>query len=151
MAKTRYGIATQTLPNGYGGLPLERSCPHVNACLTCPVFLTGPEFLPELRQQRTCTLTLIHVSRGNGHSRTEEMNQRVLANLDRIIGEIETDQQRTPPMRADNSHLAIAAARPVGHHQKTCGRGTTLNGKVRPVNHFRRSGTGGPAIPILAL
>ena len=27
-AKTRYGIATQTLPNGYCGLPLQRSCPH---------------------------------------------------------------------------------------------------------------------------
>ena len=39
----------------------------------------------------------------------------------------------------------------VGHHQKTCGRGTTPNGKVRTVNHFRRSGTGGLGIPILAL
>ena len=51
-AKTRYGMATQTLPNGYCGLPLQRSCPHSNACLTCPVFLTGPEFLPELREQQ---------------------------------------------------------------------------------------------------
>ena len=96
-AKTRYGIATQTLPNGYCGLPLQRSCPHANACLTCPVFLTGPEFLPELRQQRTRTLTLIDVSRGNGQSRTVEMNQRVLANLDRMIGEIETDQHKDTP------------------------------------------------------
>jgi hypothetical protein len=48
-AKTRYGIATQTLPNGYCGLPVQNGCPHANACLTCPVFLTGPEFLPELR------------------------------------------------------------------------------------------------------
>ena len=68
-AKTLYGIATQTLPNGYCGLPLQRSCPHANACLTCPVFLTGPELLPELRQQRTRTLTLIDVSSGNGQSR----------------------------------------------------------------------------------
>ena len=37
-----YGIATQTLPNGYCGLPLQKTCPHANACLTCPVFLTGP-------------------------------------------------------------------------------------------------------------
>ena len=96
-AKTRYGIATQTLPNGYCGLPLQRSCPHANACLTCPVFLTGPEFLPELRQQRTRTLTLIDVSSGNGQSRTVEMNQRVLANLDRMIGEIETDQHKDTP------------------------------------------------------
>ena len=65
-AKTRYGIATQTLPNGYCGLPLQRTCPHANACLTCPVFLTGPEFLPELREQRRRTLTLIDVSSATG-------------------------------------------------------------------------------------
>jgi integrase len=92
-AKTRYGIATQTLPNGYCGLPLQRSCPHANACLTCPVFLTGPEFLPELREQRHRTLTLIDVSRSNGHSRMLEMNQQVLTNLERMIGEIETNEQ----------------------------------------------------------
>jgi len=51
-AKTRYGLATQTLPHGYCGLPVQKSCPHANACLTCPVFLTGPEFLPELREHR---------------------------------------------------------------------------------------------------
>ena len=95
-AKTRYGIATQTLPNGYCGLPLQRSCPHANACLTCPVFLTGPEFLPELREQRHRTLTLIDVSRSNGHSRTLEMNQQVLTNLERMIGEIETNEQKGP-------------------------------------------------------
>ena len=33
-AKTRYGIATQTLPNGYCGLPVQRQCPHANCVLT---------------------------------------------------------------------------------------------------------------------
>jgi integrase len=88
-AKTRYGMATQTLPNGYCGLPLQRSCPHSNACLTCPVFLTGPEFLPELREQQRRTLTLIDVSERGGQARMVEMNQQVLTNLDRMIGEIE--------------------------------------------------------------
>ncbi len=91
-AKTRYGMATQTLPNGYCGLPLQKSCPHANACLTCPVFLTGPEFLPELHEQRRRTLTLIDVSKAKGHDRMIEMNQQVLANLDRMIGEVEKDQ-----------------------------------------------------------
>jgi len=91
-AKTRYGMATQTLSNGYCGLPVQKSCPHANACLTCPVFLTGPEFLPELREQRHRTLTLIDVSTGKGHSRVVEMNQQVLANLDRMIGEAEKDE-----------------------------------------------------------
>ena len=88
-AKTRYGMATQTLPNGYCGLPLQRSCPHANACLTCPVFLTGPEFLPELREQQRRTLTLIDVSERGGQARMVEMNQQVLNNLDRMIGEVE--------------------------------------------------------------
>jgi integrase len=92
-AKTRYGIATQTLPNGYCGLPVQKSCPHANACLTCPVFLTGPEFLPELREQRRRTLTLVDVSKDKGHDRVVEMNQQVLANLDRMIAEAETDEQ----------------------------------------------------------
>jgi integrase len=92
-AKTRYGMATQTLSNGYCGLPVQKSCPHANACLTCPVFLTGPEFLPELREQRHRTLTLVEVSAGKGQARVTEMNQQVLANLDRMIGEIEKDEQ----------------------------------------------------------
>jgi hypothetical protein len=93
-AKTRYGIATQTLPNGYCGLPVQKSCPHANACLTCPVFLTGPEFLPELRAQRQRTLTLIDVSTSKGHARVVEMNQQILTNLDRMIGEAEKDEPK---------------------------------------------------------
>ena len=95
-AKTRYGIATQTLPNGYCGLPVQKSCPHANACLTCPVFLTGPEFLPELREQHRRTLTLLDVSKGKGQARVVEMNQQVLDNLDRMIREVEkTEHQDT--------------------------------------------------------
>ncbi|WP_241002957.1 tyrosine-type recombinase/integrase [Streptomyces sp. CB01881] len=91
-AKTRYGIATQTLPNGYCGLPVQKTCPHANACLTCPVFLTGPEFLPELREQRTRTLTLIDNAKSCGHTRVAEMNQQVTNNLDRMISELEDGQ-----------------------------------------------------------
>ncbi|MDX3775907.1 hypothetical protein [Streptomyces europaeiscabiei] len=58
-------------------------------CLTCPVFLTGPEFLPELKEQRTRTLTLIDNATGCGHTRVAEMNQQVADNLDRMIGELE--------------------------------------------------------------
>ena len=90
-AKTRYGIATQTLPHGYCGLPVQKSCPHANACLTCPVFLTGPEFLPELRAHRGRTLTLIDQAEATGHSRVQEMNKQVLTNLDRMITEVEIE------------------------------------------------------------
>lgn len=91
-AKTRYGIATQTLPNGYCGLPVQKTCPHANACLTCPVFLTGPKFLPDLRDQRTRTLTLIDNANSCGHSRVVEMNQQVVGNLDRMISQLENGQ-----------------------------------------------------------
>jgi integrase len=93
-AKTRYGIATQTLPHGYCGLPVQKSCPHANACLTCPVFLTGPEFLPELREHRGRTLTLIDSAEAAGHTRVAQMNQQVLTNLDRMIGEVEDPDQK---------------------------------------------------------
>jgi hypothetical protein len=72
---------------------VQKSCPHANACLTCPVFLTGPEFLPELREQRRRTLTLIDVSKDKGHDRVVEMNQQVIANLDCMIGEAEKNEQ----------------------------------------------------------
>ncbi|MCT4574433.1 hypothetical protein N3930_46820, partial [Bacillus thuringiensis] len=36
-AKQRVGRATQALPNGYWGLPVQQSCPHANACLSCPM------------------------------------------------------------------------------------------------------------------
>ena len=91
-AKTRYGLATQTLPHGYCGLPVQKSCPHANACLTCPVFLTGPEFLPELREHRGRTLTLIQDAQTASRTRQVEMNTHVLTNLDRMIDEIEHDQ-----------------------------------------------------------
>jgi len=99
-AKTRYGIATQTLPHGYCGLPVQKSCPHANACLTCPVFLTGPEFLPELREHRGRTLTLIDQAETCGHTRVAQMNKQVLTNLDRMIREVD-DHNRVPSEAAD--------------------------------------------------
>jgi len=108
-AKTRYGMATQTLPHGYCGLPVQKSCPHANACLTCPVFLTGPEFLPELREHRGRTLTLIDKAEANGHTRVAQMNNEVLTNLDKMIGGI--GEEPAARMRADNSRHLLAAAR----------------------------------------
>ena len=70
---------------------MQKSCPHANACLTCPVFLTGPEFLPELREHRGRTLTLIDQAQSTGHSRVMEMNKQVLTNLNRMISEVEDD------------------------------------------------------------
>jgi hypothetical protein len=57
------------------------------------VFLTGPESLPELREHRGRTLTLIQDAQQTGRTRLIEMNNHVLGNLDRMIGEIEHDQE----------------------------------------------------------
>lgn len=84
-AKQRLGRATQALPNGYCGLPIQQTCPHANACLTCPMFLTTAEFLPQHRAQQRETLELITAAEARGQQRLADMNKTVLANLDTII------------------------------------------------------------------
>ena len=90
-AKQRLGRATQALPNGFCGLPVQKSCPHANACLTCPMFLTTSEFLPQHNGQRQQVLQLITAAEANGHTRIVEMNRQVLENLDRIITALKDD------------------------------------------------------------
>jgi integrase len=95
----RLGLATQALPNGYCGLPVQQSCPHANACLTCPVFITTPAFLDQHRQHRQQTRRLLATATANGQLRLVEMHQQVLTNLDRIIGTLEADD--AAPLRRD--------------------------------------------------
>jgi integrase len=84
-AKHRLARVTQALPNGYCGLPVHNSCPHANSCLTCPMFLTTPEFLPQHREQRRQTVQIISAAQARGQQRVTEMNQQLLTNLDAII------------------------------------------------------------------
>jgi hypothetical protein len=84
-AKQQLSRATQALPNGYCQLPLVQTCPHANSCLTCPMFLTTAEFLPQHHAQRQQTLQIISAAQANGHARVAEMNRQVAANLDKII------------------------------------------------------------------
>jgi hypothetical protein len=58
-SKHRLSRATQALPNGYCELPLVRTGPHANSCLTCPMFVTTTQFLPQHRAQRQQTLQII--------------------------------------------------------------------------------------------
>ena len=83
--------ATQALPNGYCGLPAVRSCPHANACLTCPMFLTTAEFLPQHRAQHQQVLQIISAAEARGQDRLAEMNRQVAGNLDRIISALEAE------------------------------------------------------------
>ena len=114
-AKQRVGRATQALPNGYCGLPVVKTCPHANACLTCPRFVTTAEFLPPASSPPPAGLEIITTADARGQQRLAEMNQQVLGNLDRIIAALETDPTptgRRSSMRADNAaHLVLAARR----------------------------------------
>jgi integrase len=100
-ARHRLSRATQALPNGYCQLPLVQTCPHANSCLTCPMFVTTAEFLPQHRAQRQATLQLITAAEASGHARVAEMNKQVAANLDKIITVLEDDA---------DSHQAAADA-----------------------------------------
>jgi integrase len=104
--KHRVGLATQALPNGYCGLPVQQICPHANACLTCPVFITTPEFLDQHHQHRAQTRRLIAAATARGQLRLAEMNQQVLANLDRIITALEADV--TPLAASEGGEVADA-------------------------------------------
>lgn len=93
-AKQRLSRATQALPNGYCGLPMVQSCPHANSCLTCPMFLTTTEFLPQHRQHRQQTLQIISTAEARGQTRMAEMNQQVADNLVKIITTLESDEDQ---------------------------------------------------------
>lgn len=82
--------ASHALPNGYCGMPLQQSCPHANACLTCPVFITTAEFLPQHREQLEMTRGIIERAQQRGQLRLVEMNQRTADNLITIIDSLET-------------------------------------------------------------
>ena len=96
--KERLSRAKQTLPNGYCGLPLQQSCPHPNACLTCDSFLTTEQFLPIHRGQLSETERLIAEARAEGSERKLEMNENVRLNLVRVIESLEsiTDDGSAP-------------------------------------------------------
>jgi integrase len=84
-AKEQIARAKQTLPNGYCGLPLQQTCPHPNACLTCPAFLTDQTFLAQHREQLTRTEQLIKLGRENGNQRLVEINEATRVSLVAII------------------------------------------------------------------
>lgn len=84
--KNNLARAKMALPNGYCALPLQQRCEYANACLTCPVFVTTAEFLPQHRRQLDQTRVLIEQAEHNGHQRVAEMNRTVEKNLIAIIG-----------------------------------------------------------------
>jgi integrase len=83
--KNNLARAKMALPNGYCALPLQQRCEYANACLTCPVFVTTAEFLPQHRRQLDQTRALIGQAEQRGQQRVAEMNRTVEKNLIAII------------------------------------------------------------------
>jgi len=90
----RLATATQALPNGHCALPIQKACPHANACLTCPMFLTTATHLPAHREHRAQLIELITRAEAEGRTRVAAMNQQVLTNLETIITAL--DQPKDP-------------------------------------------------------
>ncbi|MGH3833073.1 MAG: hypothetical protein ACRDRS_22000 [Pseudonocardiaceae bacterium] len=88
--KNNLARAKMALPNGYCALPLQQKCEFANACLTCPVFVTTPKFLPQHRRQLERTQVLIAQADRNGHQRLAEMNHTVEKSLLAIIDGLTT-------------------------------------------------------------
>ena len=84
--KNNLARAKMALPNGYCALPLQQRCEYANACLTCPVFVTTAEFLPQHRRQLAQTRALISQAEQRGQQRVAEMNRTVEKNLIAIVG-----------------------------------------------------------------
>ena len=83
--KNNLARAKMALPNGFCALPLQQRCEYANACLTCPMFVTTAEFLPEHHRQLATTRKLIARGEADGQLRLVEMNRSVEANLLAII------------------------------------------------------------------
>ena len=83
--KNNLARGKMALPNGCCTLPLQQSCQYANACLTCPVFVTTAEFLPEHHRQLDATRALIAGAEQRGQQRVVEMNRTVEKNLLAII------------------------------------------------------------------
>jgi hypothetical protein len=94
--KHHLGRASMALPNGYCGLPLQQTCPHANACLTYPVFITTPEFLDTHREQLEHTKLVLAGAKQRNQLRLVEMNQKVADNSANIIAGLEADPSSSP-------------------------------------------------------
>lgn len=85
-------IAVQALPNGLCSLPVvQGSCPHANACLTCPNFRTDHRYLLQHKDQLSRTEDIIATCASKGWTRQLEMNEKIKISLVNIIEPLEVN------------------------------------------------------------
>ena len=88
--KDRIAQAKQSLSNGFCGLPLQRTCPHPNACLSCDHFLTDPSFREIHERQLHHTRRMRTEAERGGRVRLVELLQRDEQALVRILVGLDT-------------------------------------------------------------
>lgn len=106
--KERIARAKQALPNGFCGLPLVQSCPHPNACLSCPSFLTDASFRSVHDQQRTETEQLLGKARDADNVRLVELLERDHESLTRILEGLDAIEAEHATAEIDIRELASA-------------------------------------------
>jgi hypothetical protein len=74
--------------------------------LTCPVFVTTVEFLPQHHRQLDSTRALIAQAEQEGHQRMTEMNRTVERNLQSIIASLSCDDTNTEPLDEGPNEVA---------------------------------------------
>ena len=90
---TRKGMRGQTLPvGGCGRLVVLGECAHANKCLTCPMWLTSTEDLPELKSfyERAVRLKQRAIEKDNQF--VVEHQDRILAGLSIRISSLERSE-----------------------------------------------------------
>jgi site-specific recombinase XerD len=95
------GGAAQALPNGRCGMPCGETCEHANACLYCPLFITTPDYLPVLREQRDDHARMIEMAKEQGYQRIVDKNSKPFIALTKLIEQLEGhgDRKSSPHRR----------------------------------------------------
>lgn len=85
-------VSSETLSNGYCGLPAQLTCNKGNACLTCSDFRTTIEYLDQHKQHLERTNQVLEVAQANGWERQIQINLDVKNSLEKIITTLEANQ-----------------------------------------------------------
>lgn len=84
-------LSAQSLPNGICALPVQQTCPHANACLTCPSFRTDITFISVHKEQLSRCRVIIQEGERRNMVRQVELNKRIASNIGTIISSLEVE------------------------------------------------------------
>lgn len=85
----RVRSSRHALPNGYCRLASHKSCEHVNPCLSCSLFVTTRDFLPDHQRHRSAVAEHLQLNIEAKRTRQAEKDAQDLSRLDSIINALE--------------------------------------------------------------